>query len=58
MIFGSMIAGGTAMGGGAVAFPVFTKILDITPHDAKVFSLAIQGIGMTAASVTIFLTKL
>jgi len=58
MIFGSMIAGGTAMGGGAVAFPVFTKILDITPHDAKMFSLAIQAIGMTAASLTIFFTKL
>ena len=24
MIFGSMIAGGTSMGGGAVAFPVLT----------------------------------
>jgi uncharacterized protein len=58
MIFGSMIAGGTSIGGGAIAFPVFTKILHIPPHDAKVFSLAIQGIGMTAASLTILLTQI
>jgi hypothetical protein len=50
--FGSMIAGGTSLGGGAVAFPVFTKVLHITPYDAKVFSLAIQSVGMSAASLT------
>ena len=53
MIFGSMVAGGTSMGGGAVAFPVFTKVLQIPPHEAMVFSLAIQSVGMTAASLTI-----
>ncbi len=53
MIFGSMVAGGTSMGGGAVAFPVFTKVLHIPPSEAKVFSLAIQSIGMSAASLTI-----
>lgn len=53
MIFGSIVAGGTSMGGGAVAFPVFTKVLHVSPHDAKVFSLAIQSVGMSAASVTI-----
>jgi uncharacterized membrane protein YfcA len=58
MLFGSMIAGGTSMGGGAVAFPVFTKLLHIPPHDAKIFSLAIQSVGMTAASLTIYLTKI
>jgi len=51
-----MIAGGTSLGGGAVAFPVFTKVLHITPYDAKVFSLAIQSVGMSAASLTICLT--
>ncbi|MDJ0775700.1 MAG: hypothetical protein QNJ49_20130 [Mastigocoleus sp. MO_167.B18] len=40
MIFGSIIAGGTSMGGGAVAFPVFTKVLHLPPAEAKVFSLA------------------
>ena len=50
MIFGSIVAGGTSMGGGAVAFPVFTKVLQVLPHEAKVFSLAIQSVGMGAAS--------
>lgn len=56
MVFGSMIAGGTSVGGGAVAFPVFTKVLQIPPHDAKVFSLAIQAVGMSAAALTIWST--
>ena len=53
MVFGSMVAGGTSMGGGAVAFPVLTKWLHVSPYDAKVFSLAIQSVGMGAASLTI-----
>ena len=57
MIFGSMIAGATSMGGGAVAFPVFTKVLHVPPHEAKVFSLGIQSVGMTAASLTIVAMK-
>ena len=57
MIFGSMVAGGTSMGGGAVAFPVLTKVLHIHPHEAKVFSLAIQSVGMSAASITIIALK-
>ncbi|MBE9039484.1 sulfite exporter TauE/SafE family protein [Oscillatoriales cyanobacterium LEGE 11467] len=56
MIFGSAIAGGTSLGGGAVAFPVFTKLLHIAPADARIFSLAIQSIGMSAASLTIWLS--
>ncbi|NEQ83181.1 MAG: sulfite exporter TauE/SafE family protein, partial [Moorea sp. SIO2I5] len=56
MVFGSMIAGGTSVGGGAVAFPVFTKLLQIPAHDAKVFSLAIQAVGMSAASLGIWST--
>jgi uncharacterized membrane protein YfcA len=55
MVFGSFIAGATSEGGGAIAFPVFTKILHVSPHDAKIFSLAIQSVGMTAASLTIIL---
>lgn len=53
MTFGSMVAGGTSMGGGAVAFPVFTKVLHVPPHEAKIFSLVIQSVGMSAASLTI-----
>lgn len=55
MVFGSIIAGGTAEGGGAVSFPVFTKLLHIPPYDAKVFALLIQSIGMSAASLLIFI---
>lgn len=57
MILGSLVAGATSEGGGAVAFPVFTKILHIEPYDAKVFALAIQSVGMTAASVFIVLAR-
>ena len=57
MIFGSMVAGGTSMGGGAIAFPVFTKVLHVPPNEAKVFSLAIQSVGMSAASLTIVAMK-
>ena len=57
MTLGSMVAGGTSMGGGAVAFPVFTKVLHVPPNEAKVFSLAIQSVGMSAASLTIVAMK-
>ncbi|MEM9273397.1 MAG: sulfite exporter TauE/SafE family protein [Cyanobacteria bacterium P01_F01_bin.143] len=55
MMFGSMVAGATSLGGGAVAFPVFTKLLEIPFQDAKVFSLAIQSVGMGAATLAICL---
>lgn len=53
MVFGSFVAGATSEGGGAVAFPVFTKILKVAPADARLFSLAIQAVGMSAASFSI-----
>ena len=53
MVFGAMVGGGTSEGGGAVAFPVFTKMLHIAPYDARNFSLAIQSVGMGAASLSI-----
>ncbi len=53
MVLGSFIAGASSEGGGAIAFPVFTKLLAISPFDAKIFSLAIQSIGMSAASLTL-----
>ncbi|WP_241651979.1 TSUP family transporter [Pseudoalteromonas phenolica] len=58
MALGSFVAGGTALGGGAVAFPVMTKVLGIEPATAKVFSLAIQSFGMTAAAITIFCRRI
>lgn len=57
MIFGSFIAGATSEGGGAIAFPVFTKLLHISPLDAKIFSLAIQSVGMMAATLTIMVMR-
>ncbi|MCB9899483.1 MAG: sulfite exporter TauE/SafE family protein [Planctomycetes bacterium] len=56
MAFGSFVAGATSEGGGAVAFPVMTLLLGIEPSVARDFSLMVQSIGMTSASVTILAT--
>lgn len=53
MTLGSLVGGGTSEGGGAVAFPVLTKLLAVPPEDARLFSFAIQSVGMTAASFSI-----
>lgn len=58
MVFGSFIAGATSEGGGAVAFPVFTLILQLPSAVARNFSFAIQSIGMTAATLLIFSMKI
>ena len=55
MVFGSFVAGFTPQGGGAVAFPVFSKIIEIPPEIARTFSLSIQATGMVMASVIILL---
>lgn len=57
MVFGSFVAGSTPQGGGAVAFPVFTKLLDIPTEVARSFSLVIQTVGMGAASLAILLSR-
>jgi len=53
MAFGSFVAGSTFLGGGAVAFPALTKIFSVDPVTAKSFSLAIQAVGMSSASLYI-----
>ena len=53
MVFGSLVGGGTSEGGGAIAFPIITKLLHIAPYDARNLSLAIQSVGMGAASLSI-----
>ncbi|OAT83627.1 sulfite exporter TauE/SafE family protein [Desulfotomaculum copahuensis] len=58
MVFGSFLGGFTCEGGGAVAFPVFTKVLHIEPYVARDFSFAIQSIGMSFASITVLLRKI
>ena len=45
MIVGSFIGGATAEGGGAVAFPVMTLILHLSPAIARDFSFMIQCCG-------------
>ncbi len=57
MLFGSFVAGSTPQGGGAVAFPVFTKALDVPSEVARTFSLAIQTVGMGTASLAIFIRR-
>lgn len=57
MVFGSLVGGGTSEGGGAIAFPVFTKVLGIPPTDARVFTFLIQSVGMIAASVVILVLR-
>jgi uncharacterized membrane protein YfcA len=58
MVFGSLVGGGTSEGGGAVAFPVFTKLLHIPAHEACLFAFAIQSVGMGAASLSILFLKI
>ncbi|WP_340200614.1 TSUP family transporter [Ascidiimonas sp. W6] len=53
MVIGSFIAGASSEGGGAIAYPVFTLLMDVSPGVARNFSYAIQSIGMTAASLMI-----
>jgi uncharacterized membrane protein YfcA len=58
MVVGAFIAGATAEGGGAIAFPVMTLLLSIAPADARVFSLGCQSFGMTSASALILQKKI
>lgn len=53
MVLGAFVAGLTPEGGGAVAFPVLSVFLDIDRVLARDFSLMIQSIGMTSASIFI-----
>ena len=48
----------TSEGGGAVAFPVMTLALKVSPAIARDFSLMIQSCGMTAAAFTVFFMKI
>lgn len=57
MVFGSFVAGSTPQGGGAVAFPVFTKLLEVPSEVARTFSLSVQAVGMGAASLTLMINR-
>lgn len=53
MVLGAFVAGLTPEGGGAVAFPVLSIFFDIDRALARDFSLMIQSVGMTSASIFI-----
>jgi uncharacterized membrane protein YfcA len=53
MVFGSLVGGGTSEGGGAVAFPVLTKVLAVPADQARLFAFAIQSVGMGTATISI-----
>ncbi len=53
MVLGAFVAGSTPEGGGAVAFPVLSIFMDVDRVLARDFSLMIQSIGMTSASIFI-----
>lgn len=57
MVAGSFVAGSTPQGGGAVAFPVLTKGLEVPAEVARSFSLCIQAIGMGTASLAIWINR-
>ncbi|HEV7351964.1 MAG TPA: sulfite exporter TauE/SafE family protein [Brevundimonas sp.] len=51
MVVGAFVAGLTPEGGGAVAFPVLSVFFEIDRAAARDFSLMIQSVGMTSASL-------
>lgn len=57
MVLGAFVAGLTPEGGGAVAFPVLSVFFHVDRVLARDFSLMIQSIGMTSASIFVLTNK-
>jgi uncharacterized protein len=57
MVLGAFVAGLTPQGGGAVAFPALSVFLSVDRVLARDFSMMIQSIGMTSASIFILTKK-
>ena len=53
MVLGGFVAGITPEGGGAVAFPMLSVFFEVERSMARDFSLMIQSVGMTSASIFI-----
>ena len=53
MFFGALIGGATSEAAGAIAFPIMTLILHMTPLVSRDFSLMSQSVGMPAACFTL-----
>ena len=58
MILGSLVAGSTPMGGGAVSFPFLVLWLGVAPDAARIFGLMVQAAGMTSAMIFIFCRRI
>lgn len=57
MALGSYAAGATPMGGGTVGFPVLVMWYEMPSSLGRDFSFVIQAIGMTSASILIFVRR-
>jgi uncharacterized membrane protein YfcA len=57
MVAGAFVAGFTPEGGGAVAFPVLNVFLHVDRVMARDFSMMIQSVGMTSASIFILTSR-
>jgi uncharacterized membrane protein YfcA len=57
MVFGSFIGASTPQSSGAVAYPVFTKVLGISSEVARTFALCIQIVGLGTASLLIWIRR-
>ena len=57
MIFGSLVAGATSEGAGAIAFPVMTLVFSLAPIIARDFSMMSQSVGMSAAVFTLIFMR-
>ena len=57
MAFGSLIAGATPLGGGAIAFPVTVLFIGFTPREGRDYTVLIQSFGMPAAAYVLCLQR-
>lgn len=57
MAVGSYVAGATPMGGGTVGFPILVLFFNEPATLGRDFSFAVQSIGMTSATIFIFLRR-
>ena len=57
MVFGSLVAGSTPLGGGVVGFPVAVLALKFTTAQSRDFSILIQSVGMNAAGYILILFR-
>ena len=58
MVLGSLVAGSTAMGGGAICFAYLVSWTGASPGSARDFGLMIQALGMTSAMIYVFCRRI